>query len=198
MPRTGLLIGITGNIGVGKTFIGQILSKYGFILYLLDNFAKELLTTNILVKDRILKKFPEIFVDKIINKKILRDKIFDNKKNLDIVEHIIHPHTLNKIIQLKNSARQQNRSIVIESALIFHKQRHNYFDIIMKIDSAHRIRLQRVQKRSITTKILNKIFQLQSTTSKNFAKSDFFIYNSSRLHTINLIKKIIHHVNQRN
>ena len=198
MTRTGLLIGITGNIGVGKTFIGQILSRYGFILYLLDNFAKKLLATNILVKEQLLKNFPEIFVNKIINKTTLRDKIFDNKKNLDIIENIIHPHTLNKIIKLKNNAKQYSRSIVIESALIFHKQRHKYFDIIIKIESAHSIRLQRVQKRNVSRRILDKIFQLQSKTSENFAKSDFFIYNSSRLHTINLIKKIIHHVTQRN
>ena len=39
-------IGITGNIGVGKTYVSSILTKMGYSVFLSDNIAKELMNNN--------------------------------------------------------------------------------------------------------------------------------------------------------
>ena len=39
-------IGITGNIGVGKSYVLKILSKMGYPVFISDKIAKELMNKN--------------------------------------------------------------------------------------------------------------------------------------------------------
>ena len=47
-------VGITGGIGVGKTYICNILKKMGYSIFSSDQVAKKLVSENSCVRDRII------------------------------------------------------------------------------------------------------------------------------------------------
>ena len=195
VARAGQYIGVTGNIGSGKSFILKILARNGFETFQLDDYAKSLVQLNKGVKNKVKAYFPSVFQYDTIDNKKLADKIFSDNKSLSIIEKIIHPHTLNKILQLKEKAKKTKRSIVLESALIFEKSRQYHFDYIINVYAPYEIKYKRLHKqRCMLEETFQKISNLQLPTNKTFEESDFIVYNQSRLHTIRVMNKLIHDV----
>ena len=63
-------VGITGGIGVGKTYICNILQKMGYSIFSSDQVSKKIVSENTFVRDQIRNFFGE---DIIENEKISRE-----------------------------------------------------------------------------------------------------------------------------
>ena len=85
-------VGITGGIGVGKTYICNILKKMGYSIFSSDQVSKKIVSENTFVRDQIRNFFGE---DIIENEKISREKlavqVFSNKEKLKKLNEIVHP-----------------------------------------------------------------------------------------------------------
>jgi dephospho-CoA kinase len=80
-------IGITGNIGVGKTYVSSILTKMGYSVFLSDNIAKELMNNNKELKILLKNNFGEsIFSAGRINKEFLTKKALLPLELVQIIE----------------------------------------------------------------------------------------------------------------
>ena len=191
LSRSGLNIGLTGNIASGKSYIGNILTRYGFQVYSLDTFAQHLINNNRKVQIVLYNLFPLCFVEGKLVKDLFRKEIFTNINSLRIVEDIIHPF-INQKIQELCIKEFYKRSIVIESALIFEKNIDKYFDIIIYVYASKMTRLSRfINYRMLPKNMFYQINRHQFSPDKVFDKCHIFIYNESRLYTINLLTNLV-------
>ena len=80
-----IIIGITGSIGMGKTTIASMLKLLRIPVFDADNKVKDILENDCYIKNKIFEKWPDtvhmLRKQKNINKNILSEKIFKNKKN---------------------------------------------------------------------------------------------------------------------
>ena len=90
-----IIIGITGSIGMGKSTIAETLKRLSIPVFDSDKEVKYILENHTLVQKQIRDIWPDVILtqksQQKINKYLLSEKIFTNKKNRRILEKIIHP-----------------------------------------------------------------------------------------------------------
>ncbi|MDB5089124.1 MAG: dephospho-CoA kinase, partial [Mucilaginibacter sp.] len=90
-----LKIGLTGNIGSGKTTVSKVFELLGIPVFYADDAAKE-----VMVKDQILIKGiqsafgkPSYFDDGTLNRKHIADIVFNDAEQLEKLNSLVHPAT---------------------------------------------------------------------------------------------------------
>lgn len=117
-----LRIGLTGDLGSGKSTVAKLLAARGAIVLSSDEMARTMMQPGEHVYAQILQHFGNevLTVDRLIDRAELAKIVFTENR-LDELEAIVHPAVLAKqaeelaLIALQNP----NAIVVIESALIF-------------------------------------------------------------------------------
>ena len=92
---------ITGPIGSGKSTAIEYLKNKGFRTVDLDKVSNDILNSDKSITF-LKKEFPKAIVKDEVNREILADIVFKDKKKLTILENYLHPkvfHELQEIIQ---------------------------------------------------------------------------------------------------
>ena len=177
-----IVVGITGGIGSGKsTFSGEVLKRGGKLLdsdkevgVLYKNPKKEFIDH--LKKIGLAKSIK----NKKINKKIIRDIIFDDKQVKSKLEKYIF-----KIIRKnrKNFINKEKKigtkTLFFDVPLLFENNLKKDFDIIISIISTKKNRLKRLKfSKKITKKTFKNILSFQTSDVIRKSKSDIVMYNN--------------------
>ena len=186
------IIGLTGGIGSGKTFISKIFNSNDvFVIFDSDLCAKQIMENNIdvidMVKEKIGKKSYE---DGLIQTKYISDIIFSDKKKLNELNKIVHPKVLEELKKFKYN--NLNKLIIIESAILFETGIYlqNEYNILVKAPLEDRI--SRVMYRDKISKVdVLKRINSQWSDSKKMDLADFVIDNIDKLETEKIVKQLI-------
>ena len=137
-------VGITGGIGSGKSVFSAALKEKGFPVIFADEIAKEILANDPEVKELIIKEFgKEAFPGNNLDRKYLADKVFPDSGNVEIINAIIHPPTIQKINSLMKSVLLKHNIVFVEAALIYESELEDLFDLIVLITADDEIKKQR-------------------------------------------------------
>ena len=170
-------IGITGNIGSGKSLVCKIFNQLGISTFHSDEETKKLYFLPE-IKEQILNYFKDevYFQDGSLNKKLLSYHLFKNTKALQFIESVLYPQ-LNKTFD-EWCKKQASNSVLFESAILFEKQFDTQFDKIIFVSAPEDIRLKRAMLRdNCNEENVRSRMQLQWDEEKKIAKSDFIINN---------------------
>ena len=172
-------VGITGGIGVGKTYICNILKKMGYSIFSSDQVSKKIVSENTFVRDQIRNFFGE---DIIENEKISREKlaiqVFSNRKKLKKLNEIVHPF-VKKEFDNWMSKRYDEKVVFKEAAFIFEANSHKNLDYIVCVTAKLQDRINRVMKRDkVDSYSVKKRISMQMSQIEKEKLSDFVIFNS--------------------
>ena len=186
------LIGITGGIGSGKTFISRMFnSSEAFVVFNSDLFAKQILVENSEVIDFVKNKIGEkSYKDGIIQTKYISNVIFNDKRKLNELNKIVHPKVLHEFEKFKSS--NLNKIIIIESAILFETGIYLQTKYNILVKAPIKVRIDRVVLRDKISKldVLKKI-NSQWRDSKKIGLADFVINNIDKLETEKIVKQLI-------
>ena len=77
-------IGITGGIGVGKSYVSNILRKMNYPVYNSDIKGKTLMNTNLELKNNIVSIFGErVYDNGILNTNLLSSIVFNDSTKIE-------------------------------------------------------------------------------------------------------------------
>lgn len=176
------LIGITGGIGCGKTLVCHELAKSGYKVFYADPIAKQLYSKD----KKLVQKIVKIFGKDILNFRgklnlsKLRTLIFANEKNYRAMNKIVHPVVIDYI--RKQAAKAKQKTILIESALVFESDLHKILDFAITVYSNKKNRLERIMLRDgAKKKEIEQIMKYQLDERIKVEKSDFVIINNKSL-----------------
>ena len=186
------IIGLTGGIGSGKTFISKIFNSNDvFVIFDSDLCAKQIMEHNIDVIDMVKEKIGiKSYEDGFIQKKYISDIIFNDKKKLNELNKIVHPKVLEELKKFKYN--NLNKLIIIESAILFETGIYlqNEYNILVKAPLEDRI--SRVMYRDKISKVdVLKRINSQWSDSKKMDLADFVIDNIDKLETEKIVKQLI-------
>jgi len=171
-------VGITGGIGVGKSYVCKILERMGFPIYYSDKASKRLTNNDINIRNGLIELIgEEVYQHGILNKNLLAEKIFKDTNLLQKVNELIHP-----IVRLnfQQWAKQQKSDIVFnESALLIETGSYKTFDFITLVVSDRQKRIQRIIDRdgSSPQEVYHRMDK-QLSDKQKIAHADFVIYNN--------------------
>ena len=186
------LIGITGGIGSGKTFISRMFnSSEAFVVFNSDLFAKQILVENSEVIDFVKNKIGEkSYKDGIIQTKYISDVIFNDKRKLNELNKIVHPKVLHEFEKFKSS--NLNKIIIIESAILFETGIYLQTNYNILVKAPIKERINRVVLRDKISKLdVLKRINSQWKDSKKIGLADFVINNIDKLETEKIVKQLI-------
>ncbi len=170
-------IGITGNIGSGKSYVCKIFEKLGIPVFYSDDETKKLYLIPS-VKELIISRFgQEVYFDNgTLNRKLLSYHLFKNDDAMRFIESVLYP-ALNQHFD-KWCDVQKTPYVLYESAILFEKDYCKYFDKIIFVSASEDIRLQRVMLRDdCTEENVRSRMRLQLNEDLKISKADFVIYN---------------------
>ena len=174
-------VGITGNIGSGKTIVCQIFEHLGIPVFNSDSRAKEYYYRED-IKEKIKELFgKEIFnADGEIDKKKLGEIVFADSKSLNMLNELIHPFVLEEYNQWINSHKEETYTLM-ESALIYSCRLTHLFDKIIFVDAPQDIRINRILERDKTSlDLIKQRMEKQSFEKDDSFKPDYIITNDEQ------------------
>lgn len=170
-------VGITGNIGSGKSYVCKMFEKLGIPVFYSDDETKKLYLIPS-VKELIVNRFGEevYFEDGTLNRKLLSYHLFKNEEAMKFIESVLYP-ALNQHFD-EWCEQQTSPYVLYESAILFEKNYGKYFDKIIFVSAPEDTRLQRVMKRDdCTEENVRSRMRLQMSEENKLSKADFVIYN---------------------
>lgn len=174
------VLGCTGGIGSGKTYISHIFGKMGVPVYNSDIRAKELYEENLPLRGKLVELLgPEIIENGEIRRDIMAEKIFSFPGLLQKTEELVHPAVMEDFQLWKE--RQKGFSspfVIMESALILQKSIvRGATDRVLVVSAPLQSRIERVIRRDKTTReaVLNRM-KSQMEEKKMIEMADFTIF----------------------
>lgn len=172
--RQNNLIAITGGISSGKTLACNILKEKGYKILNSDLINKELFEDKRYIK-KLKKIFPSCFINGNLDKNLLKNKIFSDKKSLDKINSLAHKKIMKKVI--KKSKREKDLVFVEISAPT--KFSLSYFSKIILIQINKDKQIERLKKReNIDLNLGKDIIFLQEDGIKEAKKLNPYILNN--------------------
>ena len=182
-----IIIGITGSIGCGKTYLANIIKKMGFVVHNPDKWVHDFYKKSEFL-NIIKQNFPTTFENGVFNKRSLRNLVFNNKDQLQKLERIVHPFLKKKIKEVINKFSRDTDVIFFDAALLFEKNWDIYCDYIIVADIDEETQKQRVMKRdNISAEDFYKIIKVQISQAQKRYWADFII-NTGEPENINKIQ----------
>jgi dephospho-CoA kinase len=185
------IIGLTGSIAMGKTFVANIFKQLSVAVYDSDLAVKEIIEEH---PELIRESFPESYIDGKIDKNILSQIIFNDRKKRLNLESILHPLVAKKRnIFIRKERYKRTKIIVCDIALLFEKNYQRYFDQIIVASAPKYMQNKRAMARQfMTLDKLSAILKLQMPDHKKRIKADKVIYTGANKGSVyRQIKEII-------
>jgi len=178
-----MILGITGIFGSGKTTVAKIFTKYGYKRIDADEIGHQLLNKKP-IKNRIIKEFGKsILTNNKIDRKKLKNIVFNNHKELIKLDKIIHTPIIQEIKSIIKKSK--NKRIIIDGALLIETKCTNLCNKLIVVKTNEKERLKRLLKKKKYTKneIIN-ITKSQLQQKEKLKYADIVIDNSKDLNYI--------------
>ncbi|MFH1001564.1 MAG: dephospho-CoA kinase [Bacteroidota bacterium] len=187
-----LKIGLTGNIGSGKSLVCHVFEKLNIPVFYADIEAKKILNNSIVISE-LINYFGDGILDKnraAIDRKKMAAIVFNNKFKLKKLNSIIHPRLR---IEFEDwcSTFKNSPYIIQEAAILLENGLGKNFDKIIVVSAPKKIRLLRAMERDsmAEAEVLARMKNQWSDKRKEMA-ADFVIKNDGKQLILPQILKI--------
>ncbi len=150
MPAGPVLIGITGNIGSGKSAFCRMLAELGFQVVFADEVAQRQLDDPEGLGQIVRRWGKEILTDGRADRKKIAAIVFGNETELEFLNSVIHPMALAELQSIADNSRE--KQLFFEVPLLFEAGMQHCFDYIVLVQANRKTRLQRLLKKSKESK----------------------------------------------
>ena len=180
-----LLVGLTGNIGSGKSTVARMLSERGATIIDADVLARRAVELGTPAYTKIVARWGRAVVspDGHLDRAALRRFVFADQGQLEELNEIVHPEVEQLRDRLVEQARGRgDRIVVCDIPLLFEKGMADRFDRILLVDAPRPIRLERLlQDRGLQTTEAMEIIAAQMPAELKRARADYIIENAGTL-----------------
>ncbi len=182
-PNT-VIFGVTGGIACGKSEVGRILKKMGFVVCDADRIAHDLMKKGHPVYQQIIDHFGTCILseDGEISRPILGGIVFRNPAELAVLNKLVHPLVRKNIERWITESRQKKRSAAALIPLLFESGMNTLeWDAIICVSSRKELIAKRLKKRGLKCSEAESRVESQLSLLEKEQRSDYVISNCGTL-----------------
>ncbi len=186
MMRRMLRVGLTGNIGSGKSTVAVMLADLGACVIDADVIVHRLLLPGSDTHAAVVSTFGAGILqpDGTINRRMLAEIVFEAAEKRAILESLVHPGVRSAI---EDRIRELEKTtpggvVVVDAALLVETGFYRQFDCLIVVTCDPEIQLKRVVERSgLGIKEVRARFAAQMPAEEKVKAADYRIDNSGSL-----------------
>ena len=184
-----LILGLTGNIGCGKSSLSDIFKKNNIEIIDADIISRQIFEDKD-VLESVFKQFGnEIkYEDGTLNRKALGNIVFNDDKKLIELNNLTHPLIRNKILKRISDAKNKGEKVVvIDAALIVESQYLDIIDKLLVVTCNIKEQIKRIKERDkCSEEEAIKRINSQMNQREKVKFADYIIDNSGDLENLKL------------
>lgn len=175
-------IAVTGGLGTGKSTVSRIFAA---------SLASELIDTDQLCRQQMLPgtdgyaEFRRVFHDKffqddgMIDRRLLRQAVFDDDTIRKKLEDILHPIVRSQVVARGKASSACGSMLIVEVPLLYETGWQDTFDVCIVVYVPEEICIQRVMTRDeMPAEQIRQIMNAQLPIKKKLDYADFIVDNS--------------------
>jgi len=176
-------IGITGGIGVGKSYVCQLLRQRGIPVFDCDSQARHLMLTDTALRQSLTQLIgSDAYLGDQLNRPVVARFLFSDTAHAALVNGLVHPRVRTEFLHW---AASQSADIVgIESAILRQCHFDDLVNIVVQVTAPLQVRMKRVAQRDglAPSDILRRIQAQESASiAPSSSTPEFRILNDGTL-----------------
>jgi dephospho-CoA kinase len=176
-----LLVGLTGNIGSGKSTVAQMFSERGATIIDADILARRAVEVGTAAYGKIVARWGArvLAPDGHLDRAAVRRIVFADHDQLEELNQIVHPEVERLRVRLIDQARRRGDQVVVcDIPLLFERHMTDRFDRIVLVDASRALRLERLVKdRDLRETEAMDMIAAQMPAELKRARADYIIEN---------------------
>lgn len=191
-----LLVGLTGGVGSGKTFVGRILESLGCVFIQADELGHAVLMPDGEAYPAVVEAFGNAILapDGAIDRRALAAVVFNHPDLLERLNSIVHPAVRRRQDSLVAAARQRDPGVivVVEAAILVETGSYKRFDRLIVTVCPLETQIERTIKRSGLSAVeVEARLRRQASDEERFRVADFVVDTSrSKEETAKEVEKV--------
>ena len=185
-------IGLTGGIASGKTTVSDCFKKLGTKVIDADVISHEVTEPGGSAFEEILSEFGSEILDEkgLINRKRMREIIFDDQSKKKILEEIIHPKVRDEMFKRIN--KSDYHYLIVSVPLLVETGMNRIMDRTLLVDCSEDTQIERLMHRDkITLNEARAILKNQASRSDREKIADDLIVNEKNVTLIELENEVL-------
>jgi dephospho-CoA kinase len=183
-----LRLGLTGNVGAGKSTVVSLFASWGATIIDSDVLAREVVETG----QPALARIQEVWGDAVLqesgrlDRAAMRRIVFADAEAREQLESILHPAIRDRSRELLLEAEARGDRIVVGVVpLLYEAGLEGEYDMVLLIDAPVELRVERlVSKRGLGVEEAHAVAAAQMPAEEKRARADFIIDNDSDITTL--------------
>lgn len=189
-----MIIGLTGGIAVGKSFVANCFKEFGAALFDADSVVHQLYKVDKNIISYAEEKFPGVVVNGKIDRAVLSEYFLAYDENWKQFQSLVHSVVRNELeIFIAQEKENNGKFLVLDIPLLLETRFRLYCDFIVFIHADSAVQAQRLSERNMDKEKLNLMSSIQLPIEEKRQMSDFIIDTSANV--FSQVKKIVDSLN---
>lgn len=192
------VIGITGSIGSGKSYVARLISEKGIPRIDTDEVYHDLVSRRTAVTEAIEKEFGRevIASDGSLDRSALGKIVFSDKDKLRVLNEITHEAVKAKVREMLERYRNAGEtSVLVEVPLMFESGFDKECDEVICVVADDGVRLDRICKRDgLDPSDAKKRMKNQKDNDFYIANSSIIVYNNGSEDTEEQVSRVLERI----
>jgi dephospho-CoA kinase len=195
-----MLIGITGQIGAGKSEAARIIKKLGGYVISADRIGRDVVERN----PSVLRKLVAVFGPEIISpsgrlrRRCLAAVAFADAARKRRLDAIVHPELLKELNRQTKEALKHYHLVVIDAALLVDWGLQKKVQYAILVHAGKDIRTRRLLRKGYRKEDIDRRMESQLSLAVLRKQIDFIIMNNKSLDSLEVrLKKIVEKLNRK-
>ncbi len=177
-----LAIGLTGNVGSGKSTVAAIWKeRRGAVVIDADRLGSEAVPPGSEALGRLVAHFGEqvLLPDGSLNRRRTAELAFRTETDRQVLNSIVHPEIIRRIGLEMVAARESSvKAVVIDAALIFEFGFDKHVDLLVMVDAPREVKIERMLvKGKMNRETLERVLDIQMPPEEMREKADYVLLN---------------------
>lgn len=175
-----IVLGITGNIGMGKSSVARMFEELGAVRIDTDEIVRELLASPDVIGEVCDLFGDHVFRDGVLDRKLIAHTVFQNSRLRLGLENILHSRVFAavdaQVADLEKTAAPL--LVVVEAPVLFERSYQNRFDSVLTVHTTEETAFRRLEEKGLSREDAQKRMESQFPIDMKKDKADMTIDNN--------------------